>query len=68
MHTTKVFSEVKEKNDTYINQKTGSFQKVIHDIGECIIDVCGCRDGKITTPSIRDESSNNSGRELVCAL
>lgn len=67
MHTN-VSSEVKEKNDTCNSQKTGCLQKVMHDIGERIIDVCACLDGKITTPSIRDESSNNSGKELVCAL
>ena len=60
-------SEVKGEM-THRTRKTGFLQKVIHDIGECIIDVCGCLDGKITTPSIRDESSNNSGRESVCAL
>lgn len=66
-HTHKFCSEVK-KNDICNNQKTGCLQKVIHDIGECIIDVCGCLDGEITMPSIRDESSNNSGREAVCIL
>lgn len=56
------------KNITHYNKKTVSLRKLIHDTEECIIDVGGCLDGKITIATIRDESCNNSGSKAVCIL
>ena len=36
---TQGFVQRLRKNEVYNNQKTGCLQKVIHDFGECIIDV-----------------------------